>query len=77
MAEIWASCDACERSYYVPWREFVRVEEPPACVVCARSPGEFEVRVGELSFPLLVNGEHALMRLSEGRGEVSRVGEAP
>ena len=56
MPEMWAYCDPCGRSFYVPFstgEEMARTR----CPVCASEPANFEVRTDGSSFGVSVVDE--------------------
>lgn len=49
MPEMWAYCDPCGRSFYVPFSSGEEMSRT-LCPVCSSEPANFEVRNDEASF---------------------------
>lgn len=49
MPEMWAYCDPCGRSFYVPFSSNEEMAQTQ-CPVCASEPANFEIRMETSTF---------------------------
>ena len=70
MAEIWGLCSSCGTTYDVDWDDFVSLSDPPGCLRQCGAPSTFQVRIGDVTFPVFVADDRVSTELRLDDAEV-------